>query len=86
MEPETIRNLDAFINAEGFLPRPGGPRHHHGIHLSDSRKMALEKMKTAIRHPWTENFAHRNSPPRETRADYLARFDQLIVKIDQLEK
>ena len=25
-------------------------------------------------------------PPRETRADYLARFDQLIVKIDQLEK
>ena len=24
--------------------------------------------------------------PRETRADYLARFDQLIVKIDQLEK
>lgn len=50
-EPATIEKMDAFAEAQGFLPDFGGPRRHHEIYLSDARRCKPENLKTVIRHP-----------------------------------
>jgi len=56
-EPETIAQMEAFIQANGYRnaigeQRPDGTiRRHHEIYLSDPRKTDPSKMKTVLRHP-----------------------------------
>ena len=50
-EPETVKLMDDFIAAEGYVNDLSTTRLHHEIYLSDPRKTAPEKLKTVIRHP-----------------------------------
>lgn len=50
-EPATLAKLDAFAQAQGYLPDFVEMRHHHEIYLGDPRKTAPEKLKTVLRHP-----------------------------------
>ena len=50
-EPETVRRMHAFMEAEGYAADFSDTRRHHEIYLSDARKTAPEKLKTVIRHP-----------------------------------
>lgn len=50
-EPATIRKMDAFAQANGYVPDLSSSRRHHEIYLSDARKCAPERLKTVIRHP-----------------------------------
>ena len=49
-EPETLRQMDAFAEAQGCSV-DFGTRRHHEIYLSDPRRTAPEKCKTVLRHP-----------------------------------
>ena len=50
-EPETVRRMDGFTEAEGFVTDLTDTRLHHEIYLTDARKTDPSKMKTVIRHP-----------------------------------
>lgn len=50
-EPETVRFMDDYLEAEGFKKDINDVRRHHEIYLSDPRKADPSKMKTVIRHP-----------------------------------
>ncbi|MBQ2823491.1 MAG: GyrI-like domain-containing protein [Oscillospiraceae bacterium] len=50
-EPETIKTLKDFVNANGYAEDFSEGRFHHEIYLSDPRKCTPEKLKTVIRHP-----------------------------------
>lgn len=50
-EPETVRKMDAFAEANGFVTDFSPCRFHHEIYLSDPRRCAAENLKTVIRHP-----------------------------------
>ncbi len=50
-EPQTIRLMHDFMNAQGYEPDITDKRLHHEIYLSDARKTAPERLKTVIRHP-----------------------------------
>ncbi len=50
-EPQTIRLMHDFMNAQGYEPDITDKRLHHEIYLSDARKVAPERLKTVIRHP-----------------------------------
>ncbi len=50
-EPATVEKMHAFMAASGFALDISDHRLHHEIYLSDPRKTAPEKLKTAIRHP-----------------------------------
>lgn len=57
-EPATVKELAAFIAAEGYTEDISGQldpfplcRRHHEIYLGDPRKTAPEKLKTVLRHP-----------------------------------
>ena len=50
-EPATVKLMDDFIAAEGYVNDFTPTRLHHEIYLSDPRKTAPEKLKTVIRHP-----------------------------------
>ena len=50
-EPETVKLMDDFTAAEGYVNDFTPTRLHHEIYLSDPRKTAPEKLKTVIRHP-----------------------------------
>ena len=50
-EPETVRRMDGFTEAEGFVTDLTDTRLHHEIYLTDARKADPSKMKTVIRHP-----------------------------------
>ena len=50
-EPATIAAMDKFIADNGYENDISDTRRHHEIYLSDARKVALEKLKTVIRHP-----------------------------------
>lgn len=50
-EPTTIEAMNAFAEAQGYMPDMNGPRYHHEIYLSDARKCRPENLKTVIRHP-----------------------------------
>ena len=50
-EPETLRQMDEFVAAQGYAVDFSDQRRHHEIYLSDPRKTASEKCKTVLRHP-----------------------------------
>ena len=50
-EPATVAAMDKFIADNGYENDISDTRRHHEIYLSDARKVALEKLKTVIRHP-----------------------------------
>ena len=50
-EPATVAAMDKFIADNGYENDISDTRRHHEIYLSDSRKVAPEKLKTVIRHP-----------------------------------
>jgi hypothetical protein len=50
-EPETVRILEEFTAASGYVNDLSEKRKHHEIYLSDPGKTAPEKLKTVIRHP-----------------------------------
>jgi len=56
-EPETIAQMEAFIEAGGYRnaigeQRPDGTiKRHHEIYLGDPRKTEPSKLKTVLRHP-----------------------------------
>lgn len=50
-EPDTIRRMQAFLEAEGYITDINETRKHHEIYFNDPRKTAPEKLKTIIRHP-----------------------------------
>ena len=50
-EPETLAQMDAYAQAEGYRVNFTEVRRHHEIYLSDPRRTAPEKLKTVLRHP-----------------------------------
>ncbi len=50
-EPATVELMDRYIEENGYENDFSDERRHHEIYLSDARKVALEKLKTIIRHP-----------------------------------
>lgn len=50
-EPETLAQMDAYAQAEGYQVDFTAVRRHHEIYLSDPRRTAPEKLKTVLRHP-----------------------------------
>jgi hypothetical protein len=50
-EPVTVKNLFRFVEDSGYAVDLSDERRHHEIYLSDPRKTAPEKLKTAIRYP-----------------------------------
>jgi len=50
-EPATIAALDKFAIENGYAVDINATRRHHEIYLSDPRKIAIDKLKTIIRHP-----------------------------------
>ena len=50
-EPATVQLMHEFIEKEGYELDITSRRLHHEIYLSDVRKVALDKLKTVIRHP-----------------------------------
>ena len=49
-EPETLRQMDAFAEVQGYEV-DFAARRHHEIYLSDPRRTVPEKCKTVLRHP-----------------------------------
>ena len=50
-EPETVKQMDAYLMEHGYVNDFSERRMHHEIYLSDARKVPPEKWKTVIRHP-----------------------------------
>jgi hypothetical protein len=50
-EPATIEVMRLFAAERGYRDRVGPTGKHHEIYLSDPRRVAVEKMKTVLRHP-----------------------------------
>lgn len=50
-EPVTIAAMEKYAVENGYAIDIKETRRHHEIYLSDPRKVALEKLKTVIRHP-----------------------------------
>jgi hypothetical protein len=50
-EPATVKLMDEYIAAEGYVNDISESRLHHEIYLSDARKTDPAKLKTVIRHP-----------------------------------
>ena len=50
-EPATVQLMHDFMKREGYELDITDQRLHHEIYLSDVRKVALDKLKTVIRHP-----------------------------------
>lgn len=50
-EPETVAEMNKYIEKAGYDNDITCKRLHHEIYLSDARKVPIEKCKTVIRHP-----------------------------------
>lgn len=50
-EPETIAQMDAYMEEWGYELDFSGTRFHHEIYLSDPRRTKEERLRTVIRHP-----------------------------------
>jgi len=50
-EPATVKLMDDYTIANGYITDITATRHHHEIYLSDPRKSDPAKLKTIIRHP-----------------------------------
>ncbi|EFW24654.1 hypothetical protein HMPREF9430_00837 [Solobacterium moorei F0204] len=46
--------MHEYMEQQGYTLDITDQRLHHEIYLSDARKVALEKLKTVIRHPIRE--------------------------------
>ena len=54
MSPATVALMHEYMEQHGYTLDITDQRLHHEIYLSDARKVALEKLKTVIRHPIRE--------------------------------
>ena len=52
-EPASVKLMDDFAVANGYVLDFSENRYHHEIYLSDPRKTEPSKCKTVIRHPVT---------------------------------
>ena len=50
-EPETVKQMDAYLMEHVYVNDFSERRMHHEIYLSDARKVPAEKWRTVIRHP-----------------------------------
>lgn len=50
-EPKTVDAMHKFMSDNGYKLDINGKRYHHEIYLSDPRRVALDKIKTVVRHP-----------------------------------
>lgn len=50
-EPETVAEMERYVEQMGYENDFSAERLHHEIYLSDPNRTALEKCKTIIRHP-----------------------------------
>lgn len=50
-EPKTVRNMEQYIEKQGYEFDISDQRYHHEIYLSDVRKCKPENLKTVIRQP-----------------------------------
>ena len=50
-EPETLAQMDAFAEEQGYAADFTEKRFHHELYLGDPRRTAPEKLKTVLRHP-----------------------------------
>ena len=50
-EPATIKTMHAHMEAQGYALDITDERHHHEIYLSDTRRVAPERLRTVVRHP-----------------------------------
>lgn len=50
-EPATVKAMDDYVAANGYVNDLSDARLHHEIYLSDPRKTESAKLKTVIRHP-----------------------------------
>ena len=53
-EPETISNIEKYIEENGYVLDINSDRRHHEIYLGDPRRTKPENLKTVIRHPVRE--------------------------------
>ena len=54
MSPATVALMHEYMEQQGYTLDITDQRLNHEIYLSDARKVALEKLKTVIRHPIRE--------------------------------
>lgn len=57
-EPVTVDAMHRFMEEQGYALDITDQRMHHEIYLSDARRVAPEKLKTAIRHPIKRAYPH----------------------------
>ena len=50
-EPATVAAMHAYAEQQGCVLDITDSRLHHEIYLSDTRKVAPEKLRTVVRHP-----------------------------------
>lgn len=50
-EKTTIRLMQEYLEGQGYREDLSDGRLHHEIYLSDPRRVAVEKLRTVIRHP-----------------------------------
>lgn len=50
-EPATVQLMHEFMERQGYVLDISDTRMHHEIYLSDTRKVAPEKLKTVVRDP-----------------------------------
>lgn len=50
-EPATVEAMHAYVEENGYALDLTDDRLHHEIYLGDARKVAPEKLRTAVRHP-----------------------------------
>ena len=55
-EPETVAEMNKYLQANGYENDFTADRLHHEIYLSDARRVPPEKRKTVIRHPIRKAF------------------------------
>ena len=55
-EPETVAEMNKYLQAKGYENDFTADRLHHEIYLSDARRVPPEKRKTVIRHPIRKAF------------------------------
>lgn len=55
-EPETVAEMNKYLQAKGYENDFTVDRLHHEIYLSDARRVPPEKRKTVIRHPIRKAF------------------------------
>ncbi len=50
-EPVTVKAMEDFAQLNGYNIDITDTRYYHEIYLSDPRKIAVDKLKTVLRHP-----------------------------------